>query len=334
MTEWSQCRFAKKQWQRDNMLSEAILKTIVYFDIFDYPLTPIEIWRFLYQESASLSEIIVALENNERLKTILETKNGFYFLKGREGIAQMRIQRAQQAMKKWKITQKAASLLRFVPFVQFIAICNDLAYQNAPAKSDIDFFICLRRGRIWTGRFLVTALLYLAGLWRHNQKITNRICLSFFITDETLNLEPLLKQPADPYFAFWLATLWPIFDQQVFQKFFQANAWLQNYFPDLQTILTHPQWSIQDSAGSYWWRKMGERILGSKIGDYLEKFFRWFQIKKMCKTKKCKPEQLTRGTDVIINDEILKFHEHDTREAVRKKWEENLKIVLYEISKR
>lgn len=309
------------------MLSEAVLKTVVYFDIFDYPLTSVEIWRFLYQESAPLSEVIAALENDEQLKTVLETKNGFYFLKGREGIAQMRIERQQQAMKKWQIAQKAVRLLRFAPFVQFIAICNDLAYQNAPAKSDIDFFICLRKGRIWTGRFLITALLYLARLWRHGRKITNRICLSFFITDEALNLASLLKQPEDPYFAFWLATFWPIFDRGLLQKFFQANSWLQSYFPNLQTILAHPQWSIQDSTGSYWWRKMGERILGSKIGDYLEKFLRWLQIKKMCKTKECAPEQLTRGTDVIISDKILKFHEQDTREAVRKKWEELLQKI-------
>src|SRR3989338_3671881 len=80
-------------------MTQAILKTLAYFDIFDYPLTLVEIWKWLYVEnnrSASLSEVRQSLA---QLAGRVETKNGFWFLPGRSGIIQTRLERDSIAEK-------------------------------------------------------------------------------------------------------------------------------------------------------------------------------------------------------------------------------------------
>ena len=79
----------QNQATNKNNLKEAILKAIAFFDRFDYPLTPFEIWTFCGVK-CELSEILEAL-NNGNLP--LETKYGFYFLNNRNEIVDIRQRR-------------------------------------------------------------------------------------------------------------------------------------------------------------------------------------------------------------------------------------------------
>ena len=79
-------------------LSISIIKTIAYFDIFDYPLTSWEIFVFLNSNSGyKYSEIIFGLLKID-LDSKLDSKNGFYFLSGREAIVKTRNSRCTHCM--------------------------------------------------------------------------------------------------------------------------------------------------------------------------------------------------------------------------------------------
>ena len=47
-----------------NNLEKAILKTIAYYDIFDYPLTALEVGQWLWQYKGPFSETIFCLESS------------------------------------------------------------------------------------------------------------------------------------------------------------------------------------------------------------------------------------------------------------------------------
>src|SRR3989337_325014 len=74
-------------------LEQTILRTIVYFDLFSYPLTELEIWKWQFHDrnyesgimnqGYRLEEIVETIEKSEALKNVLDFNNGFYFLKGR-----------------------------------------------------------------------------------------------------------------------------------------------------------------------------------------------------------------------------------------------------------
>jgi hypothetical protein len=66
-----------------NPLEKAILSAICYYDVFDYPLTPEEIWRWLYVADGNLdfprdlNTVLETLEMSEKLKEAVDTdENG------------------------------------------------------------------------------------------------------------------------------------------------------------------------------------------------------------------------------------------------------------------
>ena len=67
---------------------ESILKTLLYSDIFDYPLSKEEIWKFLISKNKEDKQSFLkylSLKNN-----LFNHKNNFYFIKGRIEIIKKR----------------------------------------------------------------------------------------------------------------------------------------------------------------------------------------------------------------------------------------------------
>lgn len=117
-----------------------------------------------------------------------------------------------------------------------ITLCNSRAMGEADENSDIDLFIITKKGNLWTSRLLVTAITLLLGVRRRNthglQKSTceyikrtkNKFCLSFFISEEALNLESIRLQPDDPYLDRWIYTLVPLVNKNAtYEHFMEAN---------------------------------------------------------------------------------------------------------------
>ncbi|MCD4704631.1 hypothetical protein K8R66_00985 [bacterium] len=297
-----------------NSLEKAILKTVIYYDIFDYPLTGFEIWKWLYDYQVTLDEVVKALENSFDLKRYLETKDGFYFFKGRKSLINTRKARRDYSIDKWRVGLRAAWFLRIIPFIKTIILCNSIAYFNAEKDSDIDFFIIVKDKYLWLTRFLITILLHFLRIRRHGNKISDRICLSFYIIDNNLSLEKLTYK-RDIHFYYWLLHFVPIFDTGIYKKFFKNNAWLKNYIPRASTWEVIDNWMTKDNFFTKIFRTFLERILDNFLGRFLNSFLRKVQLFKMSKNKFSKSKE--NNTDVIISDNILKFHEEDNRKSIR-----------------
>jgi len=303
-------------------INKAILRTVAFFDIFQYPLTILEIWQYLYDKPASFGEILAALEdltaNNK-----LGSKNGFYFLAGRSDLVDIRQARSNLAEKKFQIALRAARWISWLSTIKLIAVCNNLAFSNAKKDSDIDFFIVVSSGRLWLSRLVITLFIHLLGLRRYGQKVADRVCLSFYITDQNLNLESLTLKPQDPYFDYWLAALVPIYGQGFYEKFWQNNPWLKSLLPQASPRQTISRRIIAPNLLI----KIGEAVSGWVIngflGDWLEKTSRLMQLKKI--SSSARRRQLQNQPGVIVSDSILKFHDHDRRQEFLKIWQERLK---------
>ncbi len=216
-------------------LEKNILATLAYYDVMDYPMTSFEIHKYFTnfnQQPAvgggepGLLEIINGLES-EKLKKFIEEYRGFYFLKGRKALVEQRLERNKIAESKFKILLKTVRWLRFVPYVRMIAVTGRLAMKNTEPESDLDILVVLKYGKIFTGRTLVTLAVHLLGRRRYGKKITNRICLNYFITAKSLEIN--LK---DAFSASEYSFIFPLFGFDVFQKFQQANGWIKNYKPN------------------------------------------------------------------------------------------------------
>lgn len=293
-------------------LSQNILATICYYDVLDYPLTVFEIWKYLissqesvnlaYRQAGSeqqkdktvLADIISELENEE-LKKQIETYRGFYFLLGRESLVAKRIERNKISEEKYKIIRRVVWFLRAVPFVRMILVTGRVAMKNADRKSDLDLLVCLEKGHIFIGRSLVTLAVQFLGKRRHGKKITNRICLNYFLTTESLEIE-MQDLFASSEYSFAV----PIFGFDYFQKFQKANSWILKYRANYLSGKTAHLKLIRDSYFSKLIRTMGEKIFGF---NFIEQKLKIWQTKRIA----CDPRTKRAGSLIVANDDSLVF---------------------------
>lgn len=285
-----------------------LLDIITYFDIFDYSLTKEEIVNFNQ------------INDKEWENLKIESKAGFYFLKGREEILQIRKKRERYAQKLWRKTYLYLRILKYVPFLKMVAVCNTLAFNHPEKNSDIDLFIVTSKNRIWTTRIITTFLLHILGVRRHSNKVSSRFCLSFWCTEKAINLENIQIKPQDPYLMFWCLTLKPVLDNNLYHQFIQENStWIKNnYDLNFQNVIkTHAKSSPKLKIfKSNFFAKMLEYLLNGKLGNYLEnKIKSKLKPRAEEKAKKAGPD-----SSIIISDQMLKFHNKDKREEIYKKW--------------
>lgn len=281
-----------------NNLSKNILSTIIYYDILDYPLTAFEIWKYMISQSdkeeIKLAEVIKELESEE-VKKYIEEFQGFYFLKNRKELVKQRIERNKISESKFKIIKRAVFWLRFVPFARAIMVTGRVAMKNADKKSDLDLLIILKNKKIFTGRLLVTLMTHFLGRRRYGRKITNRICLNYFITDKSLKIDS-----RDLFSSSEYAFAVPVFGENIFRKFQEANEWIKNYKPNYQPDAIGNLKIIKDTFLSKWIRKACEIIFDF---NFIEKNLKKWQIKRIVSD----PRTYQAGSAVSASDERLIF---------------------------
>jgi len=291
-------------------LEQSILSALVYFDIFEYPLTLLEIHRFLLRvgereraQSCSLGEVRDALLESDKLKSVIRFKNGFFYLRGREHKIRTRAQRLIFSISKYRRAARVAWLLSLVPFVRLVGVCNSLAYSNARAESDIDLFIITKPGGIWWARAFSLLILKLLRLRVGQGGVKDKICLSFFADSEHLNLEAIKLGEADVYLPIWLATLYPLYDAGAcYQKLWQANRALAKYLPESTPVLPHPA-RIRTN------RPMGKLVIEALLKPF---GFAVAAVQQRAFPKEIQ-KLLNKDTRVRVESGFLKFHTNDRR---------------------
>ncbi len=292
-------------------LDRAILETLIYSDIFDYPLRLGEIGKWLIKCKVQSAKCKAAVEN---LKLIKE-KNGFCFLKGKDKIVDLREEREKFSREKLKISQKIARFLKFIPSVKLVGITGALAMGNGKKDDDIDIFIITSSGLLWTTRFLTTLLVEFTGQRRHPQdeNVNNKVCLNMFVDAKHMEIP---KKERDLFSAHEVLQMKPLFDRNSsYQKFLTANQWVKKYLPNAykEITLARSDKDTSDMAKQRlrllgWWRKQ------INIFRLFESFLKKFQLWYMRKHR----------TSEVIKDGIIRFHPHDAREWVMKKYKSSL----------
>lgn len=287
-----------------NPLAKNILATLAYYDALDYPLSAFEIWKYLlrfdYAEGSlpgdvfSLAEVATQLQD-EALKSFICSRNGMWFLKGREELVAKRVARAKVSMPKLRRLKRTVSWLRFVPFVRMVAVTGTLAMKHAKANSDWDTLIVLKEGALWRGRTLLTILLHLGGKRRHGKHITNRVCLNYFATTEGMEV------PAkDLYSSSEYMFILPLFGCRMFKSFQARNHWISKIRPNFSISTTCSSLCLEDSVFSRSLRTAGEALFSFQM---LEKWLRVAEYAKIMRN----PKTHRQGSFIHVCENALIF---------------------------
>ena len=120
-----------------------------------------------------------------------------------------------------------------LPGVRAIFLSGSVAAGRATEKSDLDFFIIAKHGRIWTARFFVFLFLKLTKQLASEKNHAKKICPNHFIVDSMLEI-----REKDAYSAELFSHNFPLYDpDKIFLNFVEKNAdWVKKFrekFPDV-----------------------------------------------------------------------------------------------------
>lgn len=251
-------------------LEEAILQTVAYVDVFDYPLTAVEIQRYLSQTQASQASINAILRDDAFIPERLEEKAGYYFLPGREATVAIRQQRAVLAAQLWHSAMKYGRIIAHLPFVRMVAVTGSLAVDNPDSGADIDYLIVTKSGRLWLCRALNVIIVRLAA------RRGLVICPNYFLDEDSLHFPDQTL-----YTARELTQMIPIYGLDVYQKMRSQNEWTADFLPNaFGSPRPVQQYEVQKRPFFRLLSRMTETLLGSKLGELLEKWEMKQKIRK------------------------------------------------------
>jgi len=237
-----------------------VLRTLAYFDIFDYPLSDKEIRDFLCYP-LSEEQFRSALQRLVVQKTIFKIAD-FYSLRNNRDKADKRLQgnwRATQLLAKAK---KVGGFLYRFPYVRAVAVSGSLSKGYADEKADIDFFIITKRNRLWVARtilHLFKKLTFLSGQ-------QHLYCMNYFIDEEALEIPE-----KNIYTATEIATLFPVSGFTVAGKFFEMNEWVREWLP-----YYNRNRNLKTSDKNYFLKNASEWFFDNAMGRRLNDFlFTW-----------------------------------------------------------
>lgn len=203
-------------------MRKAILKTLVYADIFDYPLREKEIKKYLICPKEVNCQII-------REDKLIKQKQGYFYLKGREKIIAIRKKRKIYSEKKLEIAYQAANWLKLIPWIKMVGLTGALAMENVKDDDDIDFLIISAKKRLWLTRLLTVLLIELVAKRRRpdDKKFKDKICLNMFLDEGRLTLPENERNLFSSHEICQLKVLWQ--KKGVYKKFISKNRWLKKY---------------------------------------------------------------------------------------------------------
>jgi hypothetical protein len=283
--------------------SAAILRTLLYADIFHFAMTPSELHRHLIGTHAvALETIEQALSHSLCLKALLVQEQGYITLsKRRENIA-YRVEREQYMQSLWDDAVRYGHWLAQIPFVEMVAMTGSLAVRNPVNEhDDYDYLLVTKPGRVWLARAIAIGLVRLVRLRKRE------LCPNYVLAADQLE-----QQHQDLFMAREIVQMVPICGGTVYEAMLNANKWVKAYLPNAAPYPTQ-------SSTPKLVKVILEKLLGGWLGDKLEQ---WEYQRKRHKFEADahKPE----STAVIDNGHV-KGHFNDNGHPIMQQFQARLR---------
>ena len=165
-------------------LENAILATITYRDLFDYPVTFPEIHRYLHGIRCDQGEVRRALQGSEFVNEYLATDGEYFALNDREALFDLRRKREAYAEQLWSKALAHGAVLASLPFVRMVAVTGSLAVNNPGHDADTDFMLVTDAGRVWSVRLMAKVLQLLNGVFASGE-----LCVNHLVSTRALELD-------------------------------------------------------------------------------------------------------------------------------------------------
>lgn len=280
----------------------AIVATLLYYDLFSFPLRADEVVRFAHRQCHDES---IRARDVAQASAWWNSRDAFWFLRGREALIQRRAELQNASIEKLERAREYARLLQIIPGVRCIGVTGSLAMESAVPVDDIDFLIITQTNRLWLTRALVLSALLAWGVKRPDDgrnEYPNLICANIFLDENDLCIGD-----QNLFIAHEICQMLPLLGEKTYRAFLDANAWTHKHLP---------QWrpgnvSFQDTA---LWRHVQRAFefgFANPLGARLEHTLAARQLERI-------HAKHARGhnPDVKITPTQLRFHARDVSDYV------------------
>jgi len=297
----------------------AILLTVAYSDQFDFPLTAKElylrlIWRHDSAERLSFDDF--SLKLRDLIKDgVLETSDGYYFLKNRAGLVEIRSRRQKYAVAQREELKPLLAFLRKIPWISGVVLTGSLALNAISSTDDSDFLLVVMPKRLWLTRVLVIFYAWMKGKrrsWRYEEE--NSWCFNLWLDSDHLGLPPEQHSIYTAYEVCQADWLW--WRGSTAGKFYSQNSWVKNLLPAYWQYKADLHLSGGGSGVGGWSQDWLRNPLSPLVDllDYLAFLFQLWYMKPH-RTR----EKVGRG--------MAFFHPRDTRSMINTGWRDSIKRI-------
>ncbi len=236
-------------------VGQAIVRTLLYFETFSYPLSAEEVFHFSDLRDVSAGEISKKLEVlvNQQIVYCFE---GYYQTQCKPEWVTKRLDCNRRAASFLPVARRMARLIGSFPYIRGVFVSGSLSKHCMRADSDIDFFIVTEPGRLWLGRTLLVVFKKIFLLNSHKY-----FCVNYFIDTNHLEIEE-----KNLFTATETVTLLPVYGKEWYHAFCAANTWANAQFPHFPKRSTD---AVKSHSRGFL-KRISEWLLNGKAGDWLD----------------------------------------------------------------
>jgi hypothetical protein len=283
-------------------IEDAILHTLLYADLFDYPLTSREIHRYLVGQALPLSVVEALLSCGNPLSHWLGSSPPYWFLADREHLVALHQEREFFSQGLWPTAWRYGHLIAALPFVRLVAVTGSLAMNNvAGPHDDVDYLIVVQRGRVWLTRGLVILVVRLA------EQRGAHLCPNYILGEHCLQ-----QDERNLFTAHELVQVVPLYGLDTYHRLLDSNSWIARYLPNALPLRAGGR---EIGRITRYGQRLSEAVLNSRLGDAVEGWERKRKIRRL----RCEAVQWG-GTGAIFTADLCKGHLDDHAAAVRQQY--------------
>ena len=260
----------------------AVLRSVVYASLFEYPLTLSQLSATLVDVRADENTVARWWRDSAFLQAAIEHRDGWYFPAGRRDLIATRARRETLSRDLLDRERRLLSLVSGMPFVRMVAVSGSLAHLNAETSADLDLFVITAPHRVWSVTLSVLLIARLLG-WR------KRMCLNYVISEQALSIAP-----QDLFSANQIIHLRPIVGHDVFAAFIDANPFVREFYPNFEANRPTGQRVNRPT----------ERVLNFGFAPFFERLSRWIYGRHLAR----RAWSWQSRDQVRLEPECLKLH--------------------------
>ncbi|MEO6166359.1 MAG: hypothetical protein ABIO46_04585 [Chitinophagales bacterium] len=239
------------------ILSSSALKVLLYYDLFNYPLTVPEILNHIRQHDCSEPELVKCLSTLCE-QQVIYYHEGFYLLKNDQQLVHRRKKGNEMATQMLKKAAERSALIAGFPYVRSVCVSGSLSKNYFDETTDIDFFIITAPKRLWLCRSLL--ILYKKIFLLNSKKY---FCVNYFIDADNLEIPD-----KNLFTATEIITLLPFQNYQLYRQFINVNEWVKDFYPN---ALPANKNSSPEKSGRF--KAAFEKIFNTSLGEWLDRSF-------------------------------------------------------------